>query len=135
MKLETFDTASLDEIEPAFDEMVKVGMQAVILPGGGLIFQARHIIPKLALARGLPLCAYSRETFEDGALVSYAADQVEMCRRSTTYVDKILKGAKPDELPVEQPTKLEVLINLKTAAALGLKIPVHIQQIADELIE
>jgi putative tryptophan/tyrosine transport system substrate-binding protein len=135
LKLQTFDTASLNEIEPAFDEMVKAGMQAVILPGGGLIFQARHIIPKLALARGLPLCAYSRETFEDGALLSYAADQVEMCRRSATYVDKILKGTKPDEIPVEQPTKLELLINLKTAAALGLKIPVHIQQIADELIE
>jgi putative ABC transport system substrate-binding protein len=106
-----------------------------MLAQGGTGFQARHILPKLALARGLPMCSYSRETFEDGALLSYAPDQVEMCRRSAIYADKILKGAKPSELPVEQPTKLELLINLKTAKALGLKVPLHIQQIADGLIE
>jgi len=110
-------------------------MQAVALAQGGNAFQARHITPKLALARGLPLCSYSRETFEDGALLSYAADSVEICRRSAIYADKILKGTKPSELPVEQPTKLELLINLRTATALGLKVPVHIQQLADELIE
>jgi putative ABC transport system substrate-binding protein len=135
LKLQPFEAHSLDEMEPALDAMVKAGMQAMILAQGGTGFQARHILPKLALARGLPMCSYSRETFEDGALLSYAPDQVEMCRRSAIYADKILKGAKPSELPVEQPTKLELLINLKTAAALGLKVPLHIQQIADELIE
>ena len=119
-----------------------VGYVAVIggradlsLAQGGTAFQARHIIPKPALARNLPMCSTSRETFEDGALLSYAPDQVEMCRRSAAYADKILKGAKPSELPVEQPTKLELLINLKTAKALGLTVPLHIQQIADEVIE
>src|SRR5262249_34779643 len=102
---------------------------------GGTLFQARHIIPKLALARGLPMSATSRETSEEGALLSYAPDQIEIYRRSAIYADKILRGAKPTELPVEQPTKLELLINLKTAKALGLKVPIHIQQIADELIE
>jgi putative ABC transport system substrate-binding protein len=110
-------------------------MQALILSQGGAAFQARHIIPQLALARGLPMCSYSRETFEDGALLSYAADQVEMCRRSAVYADKILKGAKPGEIPVEQPTKLELLINLKTAKALGLTIPPSLLATADELIE
>jgi putative ABC transport system substrate-binding protein len=135
LKLHTFEIRSLNDVEPALDAMVNAGMQAVVLAQGGNAFQARHITPKLALARGLPLCSYSRETFEDGAFLSYAADQIEICRRSAIYADKILRGAKPGELPVEQPTKLELLINLKTAKALGLKVPLHIQQIADELIE
>jgi putative ABC transport system substrate-binding protein len=133
--LQTFDARSLQEIEPAFDAMTRAGMQAVTPVQGGLFFQARTFIPKLAIARRLPMLAYSRETFEYGALVSYAADQVEMCRRSAVYADKILKGAKPGNLPVEQPTKFEFLINLKTAKALGLDVPVHLQQIADEVIE
>jgi putative ABC transport system substrate-binding protein len=133
--LQTFDARSLQEIEPAFDAMTRTGMQAVTPVQGGLFYQARTFIPKLAIARRLPMLAYSRETFEYGALVSYAADQVEMCRRSAVYADKILKGAKPGDLPVEQPTKFEFLINLKTAKALGLDVPVHLQQIADEVIE
>ena len=135
LNLRTFDVRSMSGIEPAVDAMVQAGMQAMITAQGGLAFQARHIIPKLALGRHLPMGAYSRETFEDGALLSYAADLVEMCRRSPVFVDKILKGAKPGEIPVEQPTKLELLINLKTAKALGLKVPLHIRQIADELID
>jgi putative tryptophan/tyrosine transport system substrate-binding protein len=133
--LETFDARSLEEIEPAFDAMAKGGMQAVTPVQGGLFFQARTFIPKLAIARRLPMLAYSRETFEYGALVSYAADQVEMCRRSAVYADKILKSAKPGDLPVEQPTKFELLINLKTAKALGLDVPLQLQQLADEVIE
>jgi putative tryptophan/tyrosine transport system substrate-binding protein len=133
--LQTFGARSLQEIEPAFDAMTRAGMQAVTPVQGGLFYQARTFIPKLAIARRLPMLAYSRETFEYGALVSYAADQVEMCRRSAVYADKILKGAKPGDLPVEQPTKFEFLINLKTAKALGLDVPVHLQQIADEVIE
>jgi putative ABC transport system substrate-binding protein len=102
----------------------------------GLLGSAFAAAPSITHGqRGLPMCATSRETFEDGALLSYAADQLEMCRHSAIYADKILKGAKPAELPVEQPTKLELLINLKTAKALGLKVPIHIQQIADEVIE
>jgi len=135
LQLQTFDAASMQEIEPAFDRMVKAGMQAAILAQGGLAFQARHIIPKLALSRGLPLCAYSRETFEHGALLSYAADHVEMCRRSAVFADKILKGANPGDIPVEQPTKLELLVNLRAAKALSLTVPAHIQQIASEVVE
>jgi ABC-type uncharacterized transport system substrate-binding protein len=133
--LQTFDARSLEEIEPAFDAMVRAGMQAVTPVQGGLFFQARAFVPKLAIARRLPMLAYSRETFEYGALLSYAADQVEMCRRSAVYADKILKGAKPGGLPVEQPTKLELLINLKTAKTLGLAVPLHLQQLANEVIE
>jgi putative tryptophan/tyrosine transport system substrate-binding protein len=133
--LQTFDARSLEEIEPAFDAMVRAGMQAVTPVQGGLFFQARAFVPKLAIARRLPMLAYSRETFEYGALLSYAADQIEMCRRSAVYADKILKGAKPGGLPVEQPTKFELLINLKTAKTLGLAVPLHLQQLANEVIE
>jgi putative ABC transport system substrate-binding protein len=135
LTLRQFEAHSMDEMEPAVDAMVKAGMQAITVTQGGTTFQARHIIPRLTLARGLPMCAHSRETFEDGALLSYAADHIEMCRRSAIYADKILKGAKPAELPVEQPTKLELLINLKTAKALGLNVPPQLQQLADEVIE
>jgi len=135
LQLHTFDAASLEQIEPAFDAMVKSKMQAVILAPGGLAFQARHILPKLALARGLPMCAYSKETFEDGALLSYGADYVEMYRRSAIYADKILKGANPGDLPVEQPTKLELQLNLRTAKALGLAIPSTLLARVDEVIQ
>ena len=132
---QTFEARSLEELEPAFDAMVKAGMQAVILAQGGLIFQGRAVIPKLAIARRLPLSVHSRETFENGALMSYGGDQQEMCRRSAVYVDKILKGANPRDLPVEQPTKFELLINRKVAKALGLTIPPTLLAAATEVIE
>jgi len=135
LKLQIFEARSLDEMEPAFDAMVRAGIQAMTPAQGGTAFQARHILPKLALARGLAMCAFSRETFEHGALISYGPDQIEMCRHSAVYVDKILKGAKPGDLPVEQPTKFELLINLRTAKTLGVDVPLHLQQIADEIIE
>ena len=135
LELNNFDARSLDEIEPAFDLMVKSGIQAIAVEQGGTAFQARAIIPKLALARRLPLLAYSRETFEYGALLSYGPNSVEMVRRSAVYADKILKGAKPSDIPVEEPTKFEFFINLKTAKALGLDVPIHLQQLADEVIE
>src|SRR5205085_773841 len=101
LALTTFDARSMEEMEPALDAMAKAGMQAMLAAQGGTAFQARHIIPKLALDRKLPMCAYSRETFSPGALISYAPDQVEMCRRSAVYVDKILKGTAPGDIPVE----------------------------------
>jgi ABC-type uncharacterized transport system substrate-binding protein len=133
--IQTFEARSLDELEPAFDAIARAGMQAVILTAGGVTYQGRAIIPKLAVARRLPLSAYSRETFENGALMSYGADQQEMCRRSAVYVDKILKGANPSDLPVEQPTNLEFLINLKIAKALALTIPPTLLAAATEVIE
>ena len=135
LELTTFNSRSMEEMEPAMDAMAKAGMQAFVPAQGGTAFQARHILPKLALARGIAMCAYSRETFEPGALISYAPDQIEMCRRSAVYADKILKGAKPGDLPVEQPTAFQFLINLKTAKALGLTVPLHLQQIAHEVVE
>jgi putative tryptophan/tyrosine transport system substrate-binding protein len=133
--IEAFDARSREELEKAFDAMVRAGMQAMIPAQSGTAFQWRAIIPKLALDHRLPLCAYSRETFEHGALISYGPDQVEMCYRSAVLVDKILKGAKPSDIPVEQPTKFEFLVNRGTAKALGLTIPTPMLATADEVIE
>jgi putative ABC transport system substrate-binding protein len=135
LQLTTFEARSIDEMEPAFDAMVTAGMQAVTPEQGGTNFQARDIIPKLALSRRLPLCAYSRETFEHGALVSYGPDLIDTCYRSAVYADKVLKGTKPSDIPVEQPTKFELLVNLKTAKALDIQIPLQIQQLADVIVE
>jgi ABC-type uncharacterized transport system substrate-binding protein len=131
----TFEARSLDELGRAFDAMVKAGMQAVTINGEGLAYQQRAYVARMTLARRLPLAVWSRETFEAGALLSYGADQVAMCRRGPVFVDKILKGAKPRDLPVEQPTKLEFLINRKIARALGLTIPQIVLARADQVIE
>ncbi len=133
--IEAFDARSREELAGTFDAMVRTGMQAMIPAQGGTAFQWRTVIPKLALDHRLPLCAFSRETFEHGALISYGPDQIEMCRRSAAFVDKILKGAKPSDIPVEQPTKFEFFVNRGTAKALGLTIPVAMLATADEVIE
>jgi putative ABC transport system substrate-binding protein len=115
--------------------MVKARVQAVAVNGDGLFFQGRASVAKLALARRLPTCVYSRETREAGALISYGPDQRAIFRRAAVYVDKILTGAKPAELPVEQPTRFEFLVNLKTTKALGLTIPQSLLRRADQVIE
>lgn len=135
LAVQTFQARSLDELEPAFDAMARAGMQAVTVNQDGLAFQGRAIIARLALARHLPLCAYSREIFDAGALLSYGADHAAICRRGAIYVDKILKGAKPSELPVEGPTRFEFLINLQMAKALGLTVPVALIARANEVIQ
>src|SRR5262249_32417481 len=93
--VQIFEVRALDQLEQTFDAMAAAGMQAVTVNSEGLPFQGRAIIPKIALARRLALCAYSRETFEHGALMSYGAESVALVRRATVYADKILKGSKP----------------------------------------
>ena len=131
----TFSARSRDELEPAFDAMVKMGMQAVTINSEGLAYQQREFIAKLAIARQLPLSVWSRETLEAGALMSYGADQPAMCRRAAVFVDKILKGAKPADIPVEEPAKIEFLLNKKTAKALGITLPDTLLAAATEVIE
>jgi len=111
-------------------------------PGGGLIAPAdvfniahRALIISLADRYRLPAVYYLRQFAAEGGLMSYGPDIVDTFRRSPSYVDRILKGAKPADLPVQQPTKFELVINLKTAKALGLDVPLHLQQFADEVIE
>jgi putative ABC transport system substrate-binding protein len=115
--------------------MVKADIQAVTINSEGLAFQQKELIAGLALARRLPLSVWSRETVEAGALMSYGADQIAMCRRAAVFADKIWKGTKPSEIPVEEPTKVEFLINRKTAKALGISIPQTLLVAATDVFE
>lgn len=110
-------------------------MQALVTNADGLVYSQRELIGQLALKTRLPAAVFMRETLVPGTLLSYGVDSLVICRRAAVYVDKILKGAKPSELPVEQPTKFEFLINLKTAKALGLDVPPVLLARADEVIE
>jgi putative tryptophan/tyrosine transport system substrate-binding protein len=132
---QTFEARSADELERAFEAMAAAGMQAVTVNADGLVFQQRARVGQLALAHRLPLGVWSKETFDGGALLSYGPDQVAMCRRAPALVDKILKGAKPGDIPVEQPTKLELYINLNVARDLDLSVPTMLLALADEVIE
>jgi len=132
----TFEVRSLDDLEPAFAAMAGSGMQAVTINPDGLIYQGKAVIAKMAIARGMALAAYSRETFDAGAMMSYGPDNIAACHRAAVLVDKILKeGVRPSELPVEQPTKFQYFINLRVTKALGFDVPPHLQQLADEVIE
>jgi putative ABC transport system substrate-binding protein len=107
----------------------------VVIQPNPRIDELRGRIAELALRHRVPTVASFREYAEDGVLLSYSADLGALHRRAATYVDRILKGAKPADLPVEQPTKFELVINLKTAKALGLTIPPSVLARADELIQ
>ena len=134
LTLKRFEASSRDELEPAFTAMAKADMQAVLTNSDGLAYAQRELIGQLALKNRLAAAVYVREVLTPGTLLSYGADALEICRRAAVYVDRILKGEKPGELPVEQPTKFQFVINLKTADALGIVIsPVLLNQ-ADEVI-
>ena len=108
---------------------------AVILLSGPLLTDHRARIAGLALGARLPMMSVRREFVEAGALISYGANFATMYRRAAVFVDRILKGAKPAELPVEQPTNLELVINLGTARALGLSIAPSLLVRADQVLE
>jgi putative tryptophan/tyrosine transport system substrate-binding protein len=118
-----YNIGTLDDIAPAFDAMVSDGMEAVTFNAESLFYVGKKKIAELALARKLPCCGYVKEVLDAGALISYGADQRLIARRTAYYVDRILKGEKPAEMPVEQPTRFQLCINLTTAKALGLTIP------------
>lgn len=134
LSVHPIEARTLDDLSRAFDTAVKTGMQAVSINAEGLFFQGRFMVGKLALERRMPTCAYSRETLEGGTLMSYGPDQRGLFRRSASYADRILKGAKPAEMPVEFPSKIEFLINLRTAKAMGLQLPQSLLLRADEVI-
>jgi len=134
LKLETFEADSREGLEPAFGAMAKADMQAVLTNGDGLAYSQREVIGQLALKNRLPAAVFMREVLVPGTLFSYGPDTLEIVRRATVYVDRILKGEKPGELPVEQPTKFQFVINLKTADTLGINIPPLLLNQADEVI-
>ena len=126
---------SAGELEGAFATMARGGTQAVLVFSTPPFITARQRIADLAIAHRLPTMCQGRLFVEAGGLMSYYPNHEDVWRHAAVYVDKILKGAKPGDLPVEQPTKFELVINLKTAKALGLSIPPSLLQRADQVIE
>jgi putative ABC transport system substrate-binding protein len=133
--LQSIPIARPDEVEAAFQAATNATAQAIVTMDDPMIQLRRAQIVNLAISQRLPLMGEFRAMPAAGALMSYGPNQVDMWRRSAAYVDKILRGSKASDLPVEQPTNFEFVINLKTAKALGLNVPLHLQQIADEVIE
>jgi putative tryptophan/tyrosine transport system substrate-binding protein len=123
------------DLEGAFSTMARRGAQALLVFNVVPFIVARQRIAELAMAHRLPTVVQGRQFAEAGGLISYYHTCQETWRRATVYVDKILRGAKPADLPVEQPTKFELVINLKTAKALGLTIPPSLLGRADQVIE
>jgi putative ABC transport system substrate-binding protein len=124
-----------DEFDRAFSTMIGERADAFVVFPSPMLFNERRHIVGLAAKHRLPMMSLAREFVELGGLMAYGASISDLFRRSATYVDKILKGAKPADLPVEQPTKFELVINLKTARALGLEIPPTLLARADAVIE
>ena len=123
------------DYDAAFVAMKRAGAGAVIVVQSSAFFASRQRIADLALTHRLPSVVGSKEWAEAGGLISYGADFPDLFRRAAVFVDKILKGAKPADLPMEQPSKFELVINLKTAKALGLTIPPSLLGRADEVIQ
>jgi ABC-type uncharacterized transport system substrate-binding protein len=135
LQLRTVVARTGAELESAFSAMVREHAQAVLVLGFGPYMAARQRIAELALRHRLPTFFSWRDHVEAGGLMSYGPDLSDLLRRAAIYVDKIFKGAKPGELPVEQPTKFELVINMRTAKALGLTIPPSLLARADRVIE
>jgi ABC-type uncharacterized transport system substrate-binding protein len=129
------EVRGVDTLEQAFATMTKERAQAFVLQGDSVLHEYRGQIAEMAGRNRLPSAAVQRQLAEAGFLLSYGADLLDLYRRAAGFVDKIFKGAKPADLPAEQPTKFELVINLKTAKALGLDVPPTLLARADEVIE
>ena len=134
LQLHSMAVNSADELERGFQEAVKARSGALVVTGGALLTTNRKQIINLAAKYRLPDISTGGEFVANGGLMSYGPDPVEPYQRAAVMVDKILKGAKPADLPVEQPTKFQLMINLKTAKALGLTIPPVVMMRAEKVI-
>ena len=135
VRLQVVEARGPDDFERAFSEMTGARADALIVLTSATFVEARRRLVDLAAKSRLPAMYPLREFVDAGGLMSYGPNILDQFRRAATYVDKILKGAKPADLPVEQPTKFELVINLKTAKALGLTIPASVLVRADQVIE
>jgi putative ABC transport system substrate-binding protein len=129
------DVRKPEDLGPAFDAAIRQRADGLIVGGDGLMQVNRKLIAELAAKHRLPTIYRSMEFIEAGGLMAYGPSYPDLYRRAATYVDRIFKGAKPGDLPVEEPTKFELIINLKTAKALGLTIPAPLLLRADEVIK
>jgi len=136
LKLHSLDVLDPRDIEPAFFNATKAGGEAILLLGSPVLNSAKRTrIFELAAKYRLPASYYTAEWVEAGGLMTYGASRNDLARRAASFVDRILKGTKPADLPVEQPTKFEFVINLKTAKQIGLTIPPNVLARADRVIK
>jgi putative ABC transport system substrate-binding protein len=135
VRLQVVEARGPADLDRAFSDMTSARASALTVLPGNTFFSERRRLVDLAAKNRLPAVYSLREFVDDGGLMSYGPDFTDMFRRAATYVDRILKGAKPGDLPVEQPTKFELIINLKTAKDLGLTIPQSMLARADEVIQ
>ncbi len=135
LQLHSMAVNSADKFESAFKDAVKSRNGALIMTGGGLIATNHKLIVDLAAKNRLPTIFNSKAEVANGGLMSYGHDEIEAYRRPAVMVDKILKGAKPADIPVEQPTKFEFIVNLKTAKQIGLTIPPNVLARADRVFD
>jgi putative ABC transport system substrate-binding protein len=133
--LRPVDVRDAPEIERAVAAFARASNGGLIVTGSTLALVHRDLIVTLAAQHKLPAVYFQRVFVTSGGLISYAPDQIDQFRRAGGYVDRILRGEKPADLPVQAPTKLELVINLKTAKALGLEVPPTLLARADEVIE
>jgi ABC-type uncharacterized transport system substrate-binding protein len=135
VQLQAVGVRTAAELEGAFATMARARAQAVLVLGTAIFLAERQRVAELAIKHRLPTMSIFKDNVEAGGLMSYSPDYDDLYRRGALYVDKILKGTKPADIPVEQPTKFELVINLKTAKALGLTIPPSILLRADQVIQ
>ena len=134
LRLQLVEARGPEELDSAFVAMTAGRADALFVPADIIFVRHTKQMADLAAKHRLPAMFGFREHVEAGGLMSYAASFPVMFRRAATYVDKILKGAKPSDLPVEQPTKFDLVVNLRTANTLGITIPQSVLQRADEVI-
>jgi putative ABC transport system substrate-binding protein len=132
--LERVTARSPADLDPAFDALARASADALLLVDGPFTGLHGPAIMRRAMKAGIPVAYWGRALLPEGLLIGYGPDIVEIFRRASGYVDKILRGAKPGDLPIEQPTRVELLVNLKAAHALGLTIPPALLVRADEVI-
>jgi putative ABC transport system substrate-binding protein len=135
VQLQPVEARSADEFDRAFSSIIRERVEALLVCTDPMFAAQRTRLANLAARNRLPAMYGLRRHVEAGGLIAYGADEFDVWRRAATYVDKILKGAKPADLPMEQPTKFELVINLKTAKALGLTIPPSLLARADGVIK
>jgi putative ABC transport system substrate-binding protein len=135
VRLQFVEARGPADFDRAFSEMTRARASALTLLTSTMFISERRRLVDLAAKNRLPAVYPWREGVDAGGLMSYGPDFADLFRRAATYVDKILKGAKPGDLPIEQPTKFEFVINLKTAKALSLTIPPSLLLRADQVIE
>jgi putative ABC transport system substrate-binding protein len=135
LEFHTVDAKLPQEFESAFAPLTAEGVKGVVVLPDPSVIEHRSMIAALAQKSRLPTMFQRRESVEAGGLMSYGPDLPDTLRQAASYVDRILNGTKPGDLPVQQATKIELVINLKTAKALGLDVPWFLQQRADEVIE